>query len=74
MAKSETESIEIVLNGDRREVPPGLSVEALLKHLRIDASRVAVEVNRQIVRKRDWAAGEVLGGAEVEVVQFVGGG
>ena len=70
----ETKTIGIVLNGDPRRVPEGLNVAGLLKFLEIDGGRVAVEVNREIVRKPEWESAEVLEGAQVEVVWFVGGG
>jgi len=66
--------IEILVNGETRAVPEGLNVAELLRHLEIDGSRVAVELNRQIVRRRDWESTQVGAGAAVEVVQFVGGG
>jgi thiamine biosynthesis protein ThiS len=49
-------------------------VAGLLAHLRVDAARVAVELNREIVRKTEWDSTPVSDGANVEVVQFVGGG
>jgi sulfur carrier protein len=70
----ETKTISIVLNGAPRQVPEGLNVAGLLKFLEIDGGRVAVELNREIVRKPDWESVEVLDGAQVEVVWFVGGG
>ena len=70
----ETRTIAIVLNGDPRRVPEGLHVAGLLKFLEIDGGRVAVELNREIVRKPEWESAEVLDGAQVEVVWFVGGG
>jgi sulfur carrier protein len=69
-----TETIEIVLNGDPRNVPVGLSVLALLGHLSVPADRVAVELNRQILRRTDWATQPVVEGSHVEIVHFVGGG
>ena len=66
--------ISIVLNGEPAAVPPGLTVSGLLAHLRVDASRVAVELNREIVRKTSWESTPVEDGANVEIVQFVGGG
>jgi len=66
--------ISIVLNGEPAAVPPGLTVAGLLAHLRVDAARVAVELNREIVRKTEWDSTPVSDGATVEVVQFVGGG
>jgi thiamine biosynthesis protein ThiS len=51
-----------------------LNIDRLLEWLAIDASRVAVELNGQIVRKREWPAAPVNEGARIEVVWFVGGG
>ena len=66
--------ISIEVNGEKREVPGGLNVRELLDFLKLDADRVAVELNREIVRKADWAGVLVGEGAAVEVVMFVGGG
>ena len=70
----ETKTIAIVLNGEPRRVPEGLHLAALLKYLEIDGARVAVELDRAIVRKPDWSSAEVRDGAQLEVVWFVGGG
>lgn len=51
-----------------------MTVATLLSWLNMDASRVAVELNREIVRQPAWATSEVNEGAQVEVVWFVGGG
>lgn len=74
MESAETKTIEVVVNGHVKRVPAGLDVAGLLRFLEIDPSRVAVELNRSIVRKADWNAAEVNEGASVEVVWFVGGG
>ena len=66
--------IEIRLNGEARQIPPGLNLPGLLRHLEIHADRVAVELNRQIIRKSEWDTTVIAEGAEVEVVHFVGGG
>jgi sulfur carrier protein len=67
-------TITVVLNGEPREVPEGLSVATLLQHLSLPADRVAVELNRQIIRKPDWPSTAISNNAELEVVHFVGGG
>ena len=74
MQTSETKTIKVVLNGEARRVPPGFHVAGLLEHLGIDPAKVAVELNRCIVRKQDWSGAMVEDGAEIEVVWFVGGG
>ena len=71
---SEPKTIQIVLNGDSRAVPAGLNVLELLGKLGIDPERVAVELDRTIVRQTDWGERQVEDGAALEIVQFVGGG
>ena len=72
--KRTEERIGIVVNGKPASVPAGLTVEGLLGELGIDRGRVAVELNRSIVRKGEWTEAKVEAGAAVEIVQFVGGG
>jgi thiamine biosynthesis protein ThiS len=70
----ETNTIHIVVNGAPRRVPKGLTVASLLTLLEIDGGKVAVELNRAIVRKKYWGATAVEEGSAIEVVWFVGGG
>lgn len=67
-------TITVLLNGESREVPEGLSIATLLQHLSLPADRVAVELNRQIVHKTEWPSTSISDNAELEVVHFVGGG
>ena len=66
--------IRIQLNGDPRELPEPFRVDAMLTHLGLDPRAVAVERNRAVVRRADYAVTPVLDGDEIEVVAFVGGG
>jgi thiamine biosynthesis protein ThiS len=63
-----------MINGETREVPEGVRLDHLLELFSLPASRVAVEVNRSVVRRVDWPAIEVSEGDRIEVVHFVGGG
>lgn len=74
MSSAAGSQIAITLNGEAAHVPAGLTVEGLLRHLQIDAARVAVELNREIVRKPAWIQTPVPPDARVEIVHFVGGG
>lgn len=66
--------MELMVNGERREVAEGLTVAQLLEHLAIRPERVVVEVNLTIL-KRDQLTSTVLkAGDQVEIVHFVGGG
>ena len=67
-------SIQITVNGQARSVPEGLKLPDLLGILGVDPSRVAIERNREIVRRPEWPSTLILAGDEFEVVWFVGGG
>lgn len=68
------DTVDVVVNGERQEVPPEQSVSTLLKWLQIPSDRVAVELNKKLVRKRDWEQTVVPHASQVEIVEFVGGG
>jgi len=74
MESAETKTIEIVVNGEPRRVPQGLSLDNLIVWLKIDPSRVAVERNLAIARKADWQSIPIQPGDRLEIVWFVGGG
>jgi thiamine biosynthesis protein ThiS len=42
--------------------------------LNVPLDRVAIELNKAIVRKRDWENTPVAPGSHIEIVEFVGGG
>ena len=66
--------IQIVINGETQTIPQGQTVLTLLEHLHLDPARVAVELDRRIVKQPRWAETVVDAGAQIEIVQFVGGG
>lgn len=66
--------LHVIVNGETREFTPGQSVAGLLHALNIPSDRVAVELNKAIVRKRDWESTLVDPGSRIEIVEFVGGG
>lgn len=66
--------MRIEVNGQTREIPPGMTVSALLESLGIDDGPVAVERNALIVPRADHAFTKLADGDRLEVVQFVGGG
>ena len=64
----------IRVNGESRDVAQGLTIDDLLSSLSLRPDRVAVELNRAIVKPQYWAETVLPPGAELEIVQFVGGG
>jgi sulfur carrier protein len=67
-------SIDIVVNGQRQVAPQGQTILGLLHQLQLDPVRVAVELDRQIVKQPRWPETVLEHGAQIEIVQFVGGG
>ena len=55
-------------------VPEGRTLAQILAWLEIAPDRVAVELNRRIVRRPEWDETTVGPGVALEIVQFVGGG
>jgi thiamine biosynthesis protein ThiS len=67
--------MKLTINGQVREVAqPQLTVDQLLGELGLSGRPVAVEVNRQLVFKRDHSRTSLREGDQVEVVTMVGGG
>jgi thiamine biosynthesis protein ThiS len=71
---STNEQIQVAINGEVRSIPQGQTIRQLLESLDLDPARVAVELDRRIVKPPDWAVTPIAGGAHLEIVQFVGGG
>ena len=67
-------AVQIVVNGEAREVPEGLGVSALLVHLGLPSDRVAIERNLEILPRSQWVATSVQAGDRYEIVHLVGGG
>jgi thiamine biosynthesis protein ThiS len=66
--------MNITLNGEKKEVPDGISVVGLLDFLKIQHQRVAVELNTEIVKKDNYGETPIREGDSLEVVSFMGGG
>jgi sulfur carrier protein len=65
--------MRLTVNGERREVPDGLTVAALVTSLGF-RGRVAVELNGEVLRQAQHVDVQLRDGDTVEVVTFVGGG
>ena len=69
-----TQKIEIILNGEKKEVPTSSSLEDLVSELGLERGRIAIELNLQIVTRHRWVEHLLQNGDQVELVHFVGGG
>jgi sulfur carrier protein len=66
--------MEIVVNGQPQTASEDSTLLDLLRSLSIDPSRVAIELNGEIVKKTEWSETRLTPGAQLEIVHFVGGG
>jgi len=66
--------LTILLNGNRTDIAEGSGIADLIKALGLEKDRVAVELNKRIVRRVDWGSTTISEGDKVEIVHFVGGG
>lgn len=66
--------MHVTINGERRELEGPMTVRILLEHLELDSRRVAVEINRRILKRAEFETAPVSDGDQLEVVHFVGGG
>ncbi len=66
--------MRVEVNGEPREVAAETTLARLVEHLALAPERLAVELNREVVRRKDWPQTVLKEGDRVEIVHFVGGG
>ena len=64
----------VEVNGHARDVPDSITLAELIRHLALAPERLAIELNRKVVRRADWQETGLKEGDRVEIVHFVGGG
>ena len=68
------EGVQVQINGEEREVPVNWTIDDLLGDLGLRRDQVAVELNREILKRDAWSSRVIRLGDEIEIVHFVGGG
>jgi len=66
-------AMTVKVNGDQRELPDGETLRALVARYKLTPDKVALELNRRLVRSEKYDT-PLKDGDEVEIVTFVGGG
>ena len=66
--------LRIEVNGEEKEFEEGSTLQTLVEQLSLAPERLAIEHNREVVRRADWPALTLSDGDRVEIVHFVGGG
>src|SRR5829696_7915258 len=67
-------SMQVYVNGESRELSGTPSLAELITQLDLPAARIAVELNREVVRRADWSSTMLKEDDRIEIVHFVGGG
>jgi len=68
------EAIQIQVNGEQRGCRSDATVGDLLRELAIKTERVAVELNLEIMDRKDFDHCSLKQGDRVEILSFIGGG
>jgi len=66
--------MRIMVNGQWRQTPSGISIAELLEVMSLPARRVAVELNQQLVPRAKHAQTHLADEDRLEIVTLVGGG
>ena len=66
--------MQIVVNGESREVAAGFTAAQLVEELGLTGRRVAMEVNLDIVPRSQYSQHSFSDGDKIEVVHAIGGG
>lgn len=66
--------MNIVVNGEKKSIENKLNLRELLEKLNLPNERIAVELNKEVVRKKDWDAININDADKIEIIHFVGGG
>ena len=66
--------MQIIVNGEPREVSTGLTAAQLVDLLELGGRRLAMEINREILPRSQFTAHALCEGDRIEIVQAIGGG
>ena len=66
--------MRVFVNGEARELSGTSSLAELVTQLELPVARIAIELNREVVRRNDWGSTILQDDDRIEIVHFVGGG
>jgi sulfur carrier protein len=66
--------MKVFINGEAREIVAQTNLTRLLEQFSMPQERIAVEVNKEVVRKKDWETIKINDADRIEIIHFVGGG
>ncbi len=66
--------IKIKANGKIKSIPGNYKMSDLIKNLKIPIKKVAIELNQEIIDKKNINKIKLKNNDKVEIVHFIGGG
>ena len=66
--------MKVYVNGELKELSGEPSLSDLVTQLELPAARIAIELNREVVRRGEWGRTMLKAEDRIEIVHFVGGG
>ena len=66
--------MKVFINGETREISSEVRLNELLVQLSLPSERIAIELNKEVVRRKDWESIQIKEADKIEIVHFVGGG
>ncbi len=66
--------MKVFINGETKEISDEFNLSELLENLSLPSERIAIELNKEVVRKRDWENVKIADADRIEIIHFVGGG
>ncbi len=66
--------MNLIINGENRDIKDNSTILDILNSLQIKDKVMAVAVNMEIVKQKDWSTYTPKDGDKIEFLHFVGGG
>ncbi|MCA1624922.1 MAG: sulfur carrier protein ThiS [Acidobacteria bacterium] len=66
--------MKVVINDEITEIAGAINLQELLKSFALPSAKIAVELNKKVVRKKDWENVQIKDADKIEIIHFVGGG
>lgn len=67
-------TVSIIVNEKRYTFDNEMTIDVLLQKFEMDTSKIAVELNLEIIPKSEYQSTSLNDGDQLEIVHFVGGG
>ncbi len=66
--------IKIKVNGKIKTISDDLTIYKLINYLKVPISKVAIELNKEIINKKEMKKIKLKKNDVIEIVHFIGGG